>query len=688
LQRIEVLSMATFAGLSKKPLSRQVLYVAVGVTLVVTCGIIAIMSVLLLREAKRSTAVEMRGTLNLIVSELTENIAAATARSERQLPIFMKILGGKPELDGTRTETGAAGEVPTLLAGGFAVNGEVLSLKTMKDMTGADAAIIVRDGDRWVRVSTLLVDGAGNPMVGSVVPPDDFLAKTLTANGAGTGIVERNGRWSTLSVLPFKDANGKTYAAVTTRTDISDDLQRTIARLRDVSIGGAGRIAVIAPTASGKPGILLHPDAALQGKTLDAAFTDPADLAFMRGLTTGEGVVPAKLSTDSSSTLVGYTQVPGWDWTLIASGLEREFYAEQYRQLAILVALMALGGLLTVVLMVWRVSAALRPVRGALDGISRLGNGDLTSDVPAGPNGSTNEIHRMGDQINVTRSRIADLARQMSSTGAQVANASNQTLEALHQIDRSTDVQAQAASGVAAAVEQMSVSISQIADSTSEARNYSRESSGAAAEGVQVVDATVRDIERMAERVAESANVVQQLESSSREISDVVKTIQEIAEQTNLLALNAAIEAARAGEEGRGFSVVADEVRRLAERTKTSTGLIAAVIASVQQRTSQAAQAMHAVNGDMQTSALTARQAGTVLEKIRVAAGKTADIIADIANASVEQKSASEQIASRVEQIAQHTEQSAAAVQQSVAAASSLREQAGMLDATIRALKT
>ena len=179
-----------------------------------------------------------------------------------------------------------------------------------------------------------------------------------------------------------------------------------------------------------------------------------------------------------------------------------------------------------------------------------------------------------------------------------------------------------------------------------------------------------------------------ELEQASREISDVTRTIQEIAEQTNLLALNAAIEAARAGEGGRGFSVVADEVRRLAERTKESTAQIAQVIRAVQQKTQDAAQAMRTVDADMQATAGGVRQAGDVLDRIREAALRTAAVVAEISSAAVEQQAASAQISAQVEEIAQQTERAAVAIHQSVASGESLQEQARTLDATIRSLRT
>lgn len=175
----------------------------------------------------------------------------------------------------------------------------------------------------------------------------------------------------------------------------------------------------------------------------------------------------------------------------MAAGPKAEFMAVQYRQLALIVGLLVAGGLVTGLLIYYQMSTALRPVRDVVEGIARLGDGDLTRDVPAGPRGSRNEIHIMADRINATRARIAHLAQQMNATGSQVATATTQTLQALHQIGKGTEVQSEAASGVAAAVEQLTVSISQIADNTREANGFSRTSSTAAEEGAVVVTQTV-----------------------------------------------------------------------------------------------------------------------------------------------------------------------------------------------------
>jgi methyl-accepting chemotaxis protein len=187
----------------------------------------------------------------------------------------------------------------------------------------------------------------------------------------------------------------------------------------------------------------------------------------------------------------------------------------------------------------------------------------------------------------------------------------------------------------------------------------------------------------VATAVNEAAGTIRELENYSNEISAIINVIREVADQTNLLALNAAIEAARAGEQGRGFAVVADEVRKLAERTTESTHTIANVIEKVQAGARRAAQEMEngvaRVNGGVEL----AHQAGHSITGIQVGAERVAVAVDDIGSALDEQATAGQEIARGVERIAGMAEENSASVRQTSAAAERLHDLAGELERSV-----
>jgi methyl-accepting chemotaxis protein len=242
------------------------------------------------------------------------------------------------------------------------------------------------------------------------------------------------------------------------------------------------------------------------------------------------------------------------------------------------------------------------------------------------------------------------------------------------QVAAATARQSEAASAMAAAVEEMTVSINHVADGAREAHHVTAEADTLSQEGCSVIESTVAEMKQISKTVVDAAATIQAMGSSSQRISGIVQVIKDVAEQTNLLALNAAIEAARAGEQGRGFAVVADEVRKLAERTAQATSEIGGMIGEVQSSAQAAVGTMQQAVARVEDGVSLARRASESMLGISGGAQRVVAAVNEISNALKEQSVASNDIAANVEKIAQMSEENSAAARESAETALQLEK--------------
>ena len=316
--------------------------------------------------------------------------------------------------------------------------------------------------------------------------------------------------------------------------------------------------------------------------------------------------------------------------------------------------------------------------------VKQVAAGDLSVEIPVANTDSTSLLAAM----KVMQSNLQKLIGEIQTNADMVASAAKKMTIAAEDVAWSSNQQSASSLEIAAAMEQSTVSINLISDSANRAQTISGDSELLMNETSGVVSEAVNRIAKIATVVEQASQTVRTVGQESENVSKIVLVIKEVADQTNLLALNAAIEAARAGEQGRGFAVVADEVRKLAERTTQSTQEITTMISSMQSSARDAVTCIEDAVANVNEGVILTKRVGESVSRLGASSHEVKGVIIDVSSALREQNAASNEIARNVEQIAQTGERNSGAVGAVAKAATELQQLANSLTDSARHFTT
>jgi methyl-accepting chemotaxis protein len=368
-----------------------------------------------------------------------------------------------------------------------------------------------------------------------------------------------------------------------------------------------------------------------------------------------------------------------WGWVL-GTGIYIDDVDKEFRRSAML-----LGGISLVLLAIlgflsWRISRSILAQLGgepsyAAEVTRTIAAGNLLEAVRVDSHARDSLLDSLSDM----RERLSQVFVRIDEAADSLSKNASELSTTTGEISIAADRQAQATSAAAAALEQMTVSINEVSSLAGDTEKSSERTSSLSAESVAAIRFATKEIEELSKAVGASAGQVEGLVERSQEVGGIAGVIREIADQTNLLALNAAIEAARAGEQGRGFAVVADEVRKLAERTTKATQEIAKVIDQIQHETRQTVDGMQGITPRVASGLEKVSAVAGMLESISKEATESRARAVEVASATREQATAANDIARSVEQVSQMTEETTATLHENADRAAELKSMAGEL---------
>ncbi len=379
-----------------------------------------------------------------------------------------------------------------------------------------------------------------------------------------------------------------------------------------------------------------------------------------------------------------------WGW-IMGSGIYVDDVAAEISAMRIKVAISTAAEAVVIVLIVYAVSLLItKPLKAGVFFADHLAKGDFT--IPDLQIRSKDEAGALASALNKTKNDLGNLLSSamgnVSGTSSQMASASEELSATVHQMTNRLNEQSKRSLQVATAATEMSQTVVDIARNASNIAVSATDTLKIARTGEGVVNQTVNEVRVISDTVAESAESITALGERSKQIFEIVDVIKDIADQTNLLALNAAIEAARAGEQGRGFAVVADEVRKLAEKTSKATAEVGEMISAIQSETGRAVQAMNESRGRVEKGVSLSAEAGDALRKILESIQGLQAMVQQIASATEEMSTVSDSISTDIELIAGVSKETSGSAAEIEEASNNLARLSADLQEVTRKFKT
>ncbi|WP_434570945.1 methyl-accepting chemotaxis protein [Pseudomonas sp. Z3-8] len=579
-------------------------------------------------EHLASEARLMADQLNTFHSTLRESTQRLAGLFEKRFSAGLSVHPDQPV-------TVAGVQTPGLSLGSEVLNNNFKEVDEFKAMTAGVATIFVRSGDDFIRVSTSVSKQDGTRAIGTVLDRAGPAYGPVISGQSYIGRALLFGRFYMSQYTPVRDGSGKIIAVLYVGFDYTDAQNAQFDNLKRFRIGQTGSLALL-----DEQNKWLVPPAGVQA--LDNA------TAAITGLIKkpGKGAFWEDTAEEFYSVAVTFE---GGPWAVVASMPKTEINAVTWNvgtQLAIgslLAMLLAVGAA------VWLLRSKLAPLGDLVRQAEALGAGDLSVRLNVSSHDEIGQLARAFNQMSQALSTMVEHIRKAS----QEVNSRAQALSGLSSgAYEGMEQQSGEITSMAGAVEEFSATSLNIADNMGNTERLAQDNAQQTRIGRTSMDEASSSLEQIAGALNSTATVINTLGQRSQEIGGIVGVITSIAEQTNLLALNAAIEAARAGEQGRGFAVVADEVRSLASRTRQATDEISGMINSIQQETGNAISTMEKGNLLMQEGLSRNANVASALARIDEQSRSAGQQFAAITTATQEQSSTATLLSSNLQSIA------------------------------------